>query len=332
MGALSFHPIYQKRIWGGDNLWRVLGRNVHKEGRIGESWEIVDRDEAMSVVDEGPMAGYSLRDLLKWHTEFLMGPGYPPNTPFPILVKWLDCQQRVSLQVHPSDEVAARLGGQPKAEHWYIATATSSAGVFIGLKDNVTHSQLEATLQSPAVESLICRQPTQSGDSIFVPSGCLHAIDAGNIILEIQQNSDTTYRIYDWGRLGSDGKPRPLHLDAALQSIDFENATPVIQTPKRGTQCLADCPAFRIRKCDLYPGRHPLSLAAGEQPRLLHIIEGQVEATTTTSEQSRSSIASVILEKGRNALLPFIDSFSLRAVARKAVVLITDNFYNPLCP
>jgi len=209
---LHFRPLYQERVWGGRNFESKLGRTLPENKVIGESWEVVDRSEAQSVVAEGPHAGKSLRELIREDPVAIMGEGWDPERPFPILVKWLDCQERLSLQVHPPADVAPRLGGEPKTENWYVADATEGAGLIVGLRRGVTREAFEKAIHDSTLESLVHRFPVSAGDSILVQSGRLHAIDAGNLILEIQQNSDTTYRVYDWGRVGLDGTPRQLHI------------------------------------------------------------------------------------------------------------------------
>ena len=317
MDFLTFDPIYQKRVWGGRNLDQKLGRKLPLDIPVGESWEIVDRPEAVSIVAEGsPFEGLTLRAVLESNDSAkVMGPSYSGECPFPVLVKWLDCQERLSLQVHPPAAVAEALKGEPKSENWYIFDTKPGAGVLVGLKRGVTREAFEEALNDQSVEQLLHRCATQPGDSMFVPSGRIHGIDAGNLILEIQQNSDTTYRVYDWNRMGLDGKPRQLHVDASLKSIDFKDFEPSLLSPVSGTQLIVDCAAFRIRKFDLRVGGAPLTFAAREQPRLVHVVRGQIK-------HKRSSC----LKRGQNALLPYASKFCFRADRENATVLVTDNF------
>ena len=194
---LCFKPIYQERVWGGTTLKEVFNRPLGGSEHVGESWEIVDRKEAQSVVERGSYAGLTLREVIEKHAPEVMGPSYSKNRPFPILVKWLDCKERLSLQVHPPGSIAASLKGEPKTENWYIASTTANAQLIVGLKKGVTKAQFEAALESNTLEACVHKFPVAAGDSILVHSGEVHAIDAGNLILEIQQNSDTTYRVYD---------------------------------------------------------------------------------------------------------------------------------------
>jgi len=309
---LLFKPLYMERVWGGRSLEQHLGRELPEGKVIGESWELVDRPEAQSVVVNGPLAGKSIRELISEQACELMGPEYPADRPFPILIKWLDCQEALSLQVHPPASVAEELNGEPKTENWYIAACESHAKLMVGLKDGVSRGQFEAGLKSNALEPLVHSSAVKAGDSIFVESGRIHAIGAGNFILEIQQNSDTTYRVYDWGRVGLDGKPRQLHVEESLKSIDFEDFEP---EPLRDTQdgdVLADCKEFRIRKL-LLQGDKGLSKAAKSDPMLVSVVDGKIE------------IGGEEFKKGDNLLLPYSAGFEVSSAAG-AELLVTDQF------
>ena len=315
MNYIIFHPLYQERVWGGRRLAQSLGRSLPDDRLIGESWEIVDRPEAQSVIAAGALSGLTLRQAIESHASDLLGPAYPAHQPFPILVKWLDCRERLSLQVHPSAAVAAELKGEPKTENWYVAEAASGAGLLAGLKRGVTRDRFESALSEHTLEPLIHRIRSCPGDSLFVPSGRIHAIDAGNLILEIQQNSDTTYRVYDWGRLGLNGKPRSLHIEESLRSIDFEDFDPEVVRAGEEDCTIAQCAEFRIRRLTVKPGAASLDFAAGEQPRLLHIVNGCLREHDDGGK----------LLRGENALLPYCGSFSFVA-EEDSVVLITDQF------
>lgn len=309
---LRFQPLYQERVWGGRAFESNFDRKLPSEQPIGESWEVVDRPEAQSVVMEGPLAGKSLRDLIKSHGAEIMGPDWPVDRPFPVLVKWLDCRERLSLQVHPPAEIAAELGGEPKTENWYIADSAPGAHLIVGLKDGVTRASFEKAIIEQTVEDCVHSFEVVKGDSILVHSGQVHAIDAGNLILEIQQNSDTTYRVYDWARVGLDGKPRQLHVNASLKCIQWDDIEPA---PMRGdptSGVIAECEEFLIRRVVLAPGEK-LIFAANEMPRLLSVVGGKL------------TIGGVTLGKGENALLPYAGEFT--AVADEpGIMLVTENF------
>lgn len=314
MRFFRFNPLYQERVWGGRALSDRLGRTLPGSGPIGESWELVDRPEAQSVVGDGPEAGQTLRQLLATRTAEVMGPRWEAARPFPILVKWLDCRERLSLQVHPPASIAASLGGEPKTENWFVAHAAPGSGVLAGLVDGVDAARFRAALADNSAEKLLVRHETRAGDSILIHSGVMHAIDGGNLILEIQQNSDTTYRVYDWGRVGLDGKPRQMHVEQSLASL-AANTAPAPRLLRAGEphEVLADCAHFRIRRARLAAGA-TLRFAAGEQPRILSVVEGRLR------EASGEAVT-----RGENVLLPYAGGFSFTAAA-DTLALVTENF------
>ena len=231
----TFHPIFKERIWGGRNLTRLYGKNLPANQPIGESWEISDRPGDASVIANGPLAGKDLRWLMENHASELLGLATALNGRFPLLIKLLDAQEKLSLQVHPPAHEAVKLGGEPKTELWHIADATPGAELFVGLKHGVTRAEFERKLHDGSVADCFHRIPVRSGDTMFLPSGRVHAIGAGLVIFEIQQNSDTTYRVFDWNRVGLDGKPRELHVAQSLASIDFNDFEPsLVQTELSG--------------------------------------------------------------------------------------------------
>ena len=246
---IVFEPIFMDRVWGGRALETGFGKRLPIHGRIGESWEIVDRAEAQSVVHNDPLRGKSLHELwTDYHSE-VFGDRLPACPRFPLLFKLLDAQERLSVQVHPPAPVAPALNGEPKTEMWYFLDATPHADIFAGLRPGVTRESFEAALRSGAVESSLHRLPVRPGDCIFIPSGRIHAIGAGNVIVEVQQNSDTTYRVFDWNRVGLDGKMRQLHIEESLQSIDFSDFEPTLERPRGET--LVRCPFFHVEKWEL---------------------------------------------------------------------------------
>ena len=310
---LKFRPLPQERVWGGRKLAAAFGRPLPGDGPIGESWEIVDRPEAQSIVAAGPWAGKTLRQVIEHHAAEVMGPAWPAEKRFPILVKWLDCRERLSLQVHPPASVAAELGGEPKTENWYIAQAEPGAAVLAGLLDGVDAGRFRAALAAGTAESLVQRLPTRAGDSLLIRSGVMHAIDAGNLILEIQQNSDTTYRVYDWGRVGLDGKPRQMHIEQSMRCIAVSTAgrPRLVRAEGALTRAIAECAEFRITRHELPKGAM-LHSPAGE-PRIISVVEGGLAE------------GAEVLNKGDNALALAAADCRLRVTA-DAVVLQTDRF------
>lgn len=294
-----------------------MGRALPPEKVIGESWEIVDRTEAQSVVARGRFEGESLRTLMRTRAEEIMGVDWEKERVFPILVKWLDCQERLSLQVHPPASVAPELGGEPKTENWYVADATEKASLIVGLRQGVTREDFRRGIETNALEALVHRIPVRPGDSILVESGRLHAIDAGNLILEIQQNSDTTYRVYDWGRVGLDGEPRQLHVEQSMKCIDFDDFEPEPLRSQSGDRVLADCAEFRIRQLERAAGE-PLSRGDDDrQARLLHVVRGAVRVSCADGSDT--------FQRGDNVLLPADGAYDVTAI-EAAMVLLTDRF------
>ncbi len=319
---LRFQPLYHERVWGGRALENLLGRRLPSNELIGESWEIVDRREAQSIVEGGALNGQSLHSILQRHGADVMGPKWPAAAPFPILVKWLDCRERLSLQVHPPAAVAAELGGQPKTENWYIAQTAPGAELIVGLKRGVTRAQFEAAVATNTVEECVHHFPVAAGDSILVHSGQVHAIDAGNLILEIQQNSDTTYRVYDWGRVGLDGQPRQLHLAQSLRSIDWTDFKPTPQRAAPTSGVIADSSEFCIRRVVLGAGER-MHLRAGEQPRIVSVASGSVRVSSE-GNGTRSPVGQKLV-RGDNALAPYAGAFTFSA-EQTTILLVTENF------
>jgi mannose-6-phosphate isomerase len=249
------------------------------------------------------------------HAAEILGPKWNPKKPFPILVKWLDARERLSLQVHPPAAVATKLGGEPKTENWYVAEAGPEAAMIAGLKHGTTPEKFSAALNDGDLAPLVHRIPVKRGESLFVPSGRIHAIDAGLLILEIQQNSDTTYRVYDWGRVGLDGKPRTLHVAESLQCIDFEDFEPVVTPAGQTETVLAECEHFRLRRVPL-AAKEELKFSAQEQPRIISVVEGRL----STDDPDYP-----VLERGANALVPLAGAVSLKAM-EASTVLVTEKF------
>ncbi len=276
----TFQPIFKDRVWGGRKLEQLYGKALPPQTPIGESWEITDRPEGVSVITNGPLAGRDLRWLMEQHAKELLGGSRACAGRFPLLVKILDAQEKLSLQVHPPALKAAELRGDPKTEMWYVADATPDADLFVGLRRGATRAEFERRIQDGSVTECFHRIPVKRGDSMFLPSGRVHALGAGNLIFEIQQNSDTTYRVFDWNRVGLDGGARELHIAQALASIDFEDFEPALAPAAwqqaGATECrrLADCDLFTV---DLLWRRTPEAARLnGNRVIVLAATEGQL--------------------------------------------------------
>jgi mannose-6-phosphate isomerase len=223
---LTFQPILKERIWGGRNLAALYAKALPPERRIGESWEISDRPGDESVIARGPLQGKTLHWLMELCPAELLGPRRKMPPRFPLLIKIIDARETLSLQVHPPPDKAAQLGGEPKTEMWYVVQAGPGAEFFAGLKKGVSRAEFETKLSRQTVAECFHRIPVKPGDALFLPSGRVHALGTGTVIFEIQQNSDTTYRVFDWNRLDEHGKGRPLHVEQSLASIDFADIEP----------------------------------------------------------------------------------------------------------
>jgi mannose-6-phosphate isomerase len=225
----TFHPIFKERVWGGRRLESLYGKDLPVGTPIGESWEITDRPGDESIIANGSLAGQSLQWLMQHHAGEVLGRARPAaDGRFPLLCKILDAREKLSLQVHPPAEKALELQGEPKTEMWHIVEAAPGAELFVGLKPGVTRAEFEARIETGQVADCFHRIAVNSGDTMFLPSGRVHAIGTGLVIFEIQQNSDTTYRVFDWNRTGLDGKPRELHVAQSLASIDFSDIEPAL--------------------------------------------------------------------------------------------------------
>ncbi len=224
----TFQPICMEHVWGGQRLEKLFGKKLPPEVPIGETWEISDRPEAISKITNGPLAGRDLRWLMENHATNLLGDAPAINGRFPLLVKLIDAVEDLSIQVHPPDIMAGQLGGEPKTEAWYIAHADPGARIYAGLKNDTTRETFESNLRDGTLAECVHCLDVKTGEAMFLPSGRLHALGGGTVVIEVQQNSDTTYRVFDWNRTGLDGQPRELHIEQALASIDFNDIEPTL--------------------------------------------------------------------------------------------------------
>lgn len=224
---LEFQPLLKRIRWGGRRLGTVLGKPIGPETDYAESWEVVDHGEDQSVVASGPHQGATLADLVRDEGDYLFG-RHTPRRQFPLLVKFLDAKDRLSLQVHPNDAQAKTYDPKEngKTEAWVILDAAPDSLIFAGLKDGVGPDDLRAALAAERVEDCVHSFHPRNGDCVFIPAGTVHAIGEGVLLAEIQQSSDLTFRLHDWGRVGTDGKPRPIHIEESMACIDF-NCGPI---------------------------------------------------------------------------------------------------------
>ena len=267
---LTFEPVFRDYIWGGRALATMLGRAL-PPGTVAESWEISGHPSSPTRVAGGPLAGLTLPQVQERLGDALVGTRSRWATDrgrFPLLVKLLDANQRLSVQVHPPDAyaLAHENGDLGKTEMWYVLHARPGAELIYGLSRQITPAAFRAALEDGTVTDLLHHLPIQAGDAIFVPAGALHALLDGVVVAEIQQNSDTTYRVYDWGRVGPDGRPRALHVDKALAVIDFDLVRPGAYVPRLVAEEtglrryeISRCPYFVVERVELddaaYRGR-----------------------------------------------------------------------------
>jgi mannose-6-phosphate isomerase len=218
---LRFNPVYKDYIWGGSRIPKLYKRS-EPDGIYAESWEISTHPDGQTPIANGPLAGKTLRDLLPEHKTALLGSNIKGDD-FPLLIKLIDARDRLSVQVHPNDANAAAVNGDPKTEMWYFLEGDGTAQIYCGLKPGIGKEEFLLAMENKTFAGILQSIPARKGEAVFVPGGRVHAIGAGCLILEIQQNSNTTYRIYDWDRVDASGKGRELHIDKALKVIDWEN-------------------------------------------------------------------------------------------------------------
>ncbi len=312
MYPLRFEPLFRRYLWGGRRLADVLNKPIGDESAA-ESWEIVDHGPDQSVVSFGSFAGMTLQQLVDQHGDQLLGKGlmeelWSPSIPsqirgrFPLLLKFLDANKDLSVQVHPDDTFGATLDPPDlgKTEAWYVMHADDGAKIYAGLKDGVTKESFQKAVEAGQTEAVLHSFEPQAGDCVFIPAGTMHAIGAGLLIAEIQQASDTTFRIYDWGRVDKDGKSRPLHIDQGIAATDFSrgpvNATHPIEKKDARDQVftqLVSCDNFVMNR-RTFSGS--IQLGGDGKCRIIAVTQGRLEIENDPGNRP--------LELGQTAVLP----------------------------
>jgi len=278
---LKFEPIYKGRIWGGRKLREVFGKDIPEGEKIGESWELADLPEDKSVIANGELAGQTLNSaIVRFPKEITGDENF--SGPFPLLIKFLDAEDVLSVQVHPDAETCRRMGkGEPKTECWYIISAARGAVIYKGLKKGVSKKGFGEAIKEGGVAELLEKVAVEVGQCHFLAAGTAHSIGAGLLIAEIQTPSDTTYRVFDWNRVDDSGKPRPLHIEEALESIHFEAVGDKAAVTTMGR--LADCEYFKVDKGHQGKGCE-LLLSAGTMKTLVILTGlGTILGTNGTS-------------------------------------------------
>jgi mannose-6-phosphate isomerase len=261
MYPLKFRPIFKQRIWGGHKLREVFGKGLPARQRIGESWELADLPEDKSVISNGALAGENIHSVIEKYPKQITGNEHSRGS-FPLLIKLLDCEEILSVQVHPDEATCRRTGkGEPKTECWYIIVAEPDSVIYKGLKKGVTKRQFSDAIGKGDVAELLMKVEVQPGECHFLPAGTPHSIGPGLLIAEIQTPSDTTYRVFDFNRVEKDGKARQLHIEEAMESIHFGQDAESLPVTTIGR--LVDCEYFKVdkghqaRSCELLlsPGK-----------------------------------------------------------------------------
>ncbi len=275
---LRFRPILKQYIWGGQRLETLLGKKIGPDSNYAESWEVSDHGQNQSVVTAGPLAGATLASLVADHGSELLGRHYP-QTRFPLIMKFLDANQTTSLQVHPDDNRAAMLDPPDlgKSEAWAVLDAEPESTICAGLKVGVDQKIFAESVQNGTCQEVVHQFQPEVGDCIFIPAGTVHALGAGLLVAEIQQASDVTYRLFDWGRLDAAGQPRPLQIEQGLAAIDFDRGPVRPQCPlptDRSTVCrLVECDKFVLDRWD-FDTAQP---AGGDRRcHIISVLEGAV--------------------------------------------------------
>lgn len=299
MIPLRLTPACKDYLWGGTKLITEYGKQTDKD-KMAESWELSCHPDGESRVAGGPYDGLTLPEALERMGTGALGERGAAFSQFPLLIKLIDARDRLSIQVHPDDAYALRVEGEyGKTEMWYVVDCEEGAGLYLGFSHPVGREEFAQRIEESTLEQVLRRVPVKPGDSFFIPAGTLHAIGAGILIAEIQQNSNTTYRVYDYGRLGTDGKPRPLHVEKALEVTDTCPAnTPAPGTPKvcpgGSVTELASCRYFTAEAVAL-SGRLEDTCDGGSFRHLL-VLSGQAKLCWAGGEET--------LRKGDSLFLP----------------------------
>lgn len=273
---LRFRPIFRRYIWGGRRLGTLLGKPIGPGDDYAESWEICDRVADQSIVDGGPLAGATLGGLVSQRGRELLG-RHHPQARFPLLLKFLDATRTLSVQVHPDDARAAQLTPPDlgKTEAWVVLAAQPGSTIYAGLKPGVDQEALAEAIRRGTCEEMLHRFQPEPGDCVFLQAGTVHALGEGLLVAEIQQSSDTTYRLFDWNRLGPDGRPRQLHVEQGLEAIDYGRGPVGPQQPQEtgrpGVSRLVECENFIL---DRWRFDAPQPTGGDRRCRIISVLEG----------------------------------------------------------
>jgi mannose-6-phosphate isomerase len=278
---LTFNPILKRIIWGGCRLGTRLNKPIGDLSDCAESWELVDRAADQSVVASGPYAGKTLGELISGNREAVLGK-HADLDAFPLLLKYLDCNRVLSVQVHPDDRYAKRMPVPDlgKTEAWYIVEASPNSLIYAGLREGVNREALALAMQHGRTEEVLHSFHPTAGQCVFIPAGTVHALGDGLVVAEVQQSSDTTFRLYDWNRTDANGKTRPLHVDQALEVTNYDLGPIAPQTPVpelSGWQRLVTCEKFELRLGnDEVATLGDLNTGGDDSPVVLMVTQGKI--------------------------------------------------------
>lgn len=300
MTPLVFEPILKRIRWGGQQLGELLGKKIGPETDYAESWELADHGADQTQVSHGPRTGQTLQQLVRQENTALFG-RHAGLTQFPLLIKYLDANDWLSLQVHPNDEQAKEYDATEngKTEAWIILDAQPDSEICAGLKPDTDRQQLSEHLQNGTIETCLNKFRVSPGDCVFVPAGTVHAIGPGIVLAEIQQQSNITFRLHDWGRVGTDGKLREIHIEESLACTDFERGPVMPATPKilSDGDCLhEELVRDRYFVIQRYRTSQPVCLTTNNQFHIVMVLEGSISADVSDSTQS--------LPRGSTLLIP----------------------------
>lgn len=308
---LLLQPALHTRVWGGRRLETVFHKPLPTPQPYGESWEMHDT----AAVANGPLAGRAVADVLVEYGHDLVGPGHDPAAGMPLLAKILDAADWLSIQVHPNDDQARQLEGEPrgKTEAWYILAAEPGARLVIGVQPGTSREAMADAIRNNALDGLLVYADVAVGDVLYIPAGTIHALGPGLLIYEIQQSSDLTYRLYDWGRLGLDGQPRPLHVDKGVAVANLDSLPEIRHTAddSRPVVEIVHGPFFTTWLHQLNPRNGP-RITLDTENRCFHILTC-IEGVATIA----AADTSLELPAGQTALIPANQgAYSLSGMAR----------------
>jgi len=324
---LYITPVMVERVWGGNRLSALFAKAIPPGKVIGESWELCDREDIQSVIADGPHEGRTLRDVLAASPNEVLGKRLQHAGRFPLLIKYIDAGTALSVQVHPDDAGAQKYNDLGKSECWVVLHAEPGAEIIRGLKPGTTVESYQRAVKEERVEEVLRKFKPKAGDVVALPAGMVHAIGAGLVVAEIQQSSDITFRIYDYKRLGLDGKPRALHVEEALSAIRFDDPWDAFEGPMRHDtvtpRVLKDAAGAKsealLRGKYFELNRHTLALDTGltleAQPdaaRVLMIVAGA------------GTIQGRVVKAGETALVPACCP-ALEIVARSESLVVLES-------